>query len=368
MFLIGIAHFWFYTGTRTLINTFEASLTTIAFSYYPWHYEETNFLYIVGLLCYIRPTAIIPWIPLCYFHLENSNFSKFELILKRYIPIGLGFGAIALYADYWLYGDLVITPWNFFKVNVLEGIGGFYGSHPWYWYFVVGFPVVLGITLLPFIASIWSVWKKEHMPTLSIRRKLLASITYTLFILSLLSHKEVRFLLPILPMALYLAAEYLSRVTTKMNNYVAWFLAITLLIGNAIPIWYLGFVHQRGTLDVMPQLAKIAKDYRDESGNRASITFLMPCHSTPYYSHIHQNITMKFLTCEPNFNNVTGYMDEADLFYSNPMGWIEKYIPLYPVDELPSHVVIYDNLEPLIFHFLSIYERISTIPHTEMVR
>lgn len=35
-FNIAISWFWFYTASRTIINTLETSLTTIALSYYPW--------------------------------------------------------------------------------------------------------------------------------------------------------------------------------------------------------------------------------------------------------------------------------------------------------------------------------------------
>lgn len=36
LFIIVSSWFWFYTGSRTLINTLEASLTTIAISFFPW--------------------------------------------------------------------------------------------------------------------------------------------------------------------------------------------------------------------------------------------------------------------------------------------------------------------------------------------
>lgn len=36
LFIVATSWFWFYTGSRTLINTFEAALTTIALSFFPW--------------------------------------------------------------------------------------------------------------------------------------------------------------------------------------------------------------------------------------------------------------------------------------------------------------------------------------------
>lgn len=36
LFIITSSWFWFFTSSRTLINTMEASLTTIALSFFPW--------------------------------------------------------------------------------------------------------------------------------------------------------------------------------------------------------------------------------------------------------------------------------------------------------------------------------------------
>lgn len=49
LFIMLTSWFWFYTGSRTLINTLECALTTIALSYYPWHKghgENFPFLFI----------------------------------------------------------------------------------------------------------------------------------------------------------------------------------------------------------------------------------------------------------------------------------------------------------------------------------
>lgn len=53
---------------------------------------------------------------------------------------------------------------------------------------------------------------------------------------------------------------------------------------------------QRGTEDVMYYLSKEAHD-----GRVKSVLFLMPCHSTPYYSTLHYNLPMRFLDCTPRW-------------------------------------------------------------------
>lgn len=63
------------------------------------------------------------------------------------------------------------------------------------------------------------------------------------------------------------------------------------------------------------------------------------------------NVTTRFLTCEPNFENKEKYRDEADDFFLNPNVWLRKYYP--PTGPLPSHIISYDTLTPYITDILS---------------
>uniref|UniRef100_A0A336MML2 Mannosyltransferase n=1 Tax=Culicoides sonorensis TaxID=179676 RepID=A0A336MML2_CULSO len=366
-FVLCTSWFWFYTGSRTLSNTMEASLTVIALSYFPWRKREesTVFLWFVFIATFIRPTAIIPWIPLCFHHIKKSNYSAFELLFKRYLPIKLVVGAALVALDTYFYDKLIITPYEFFKVNVVEGIGEFYGKHPWYWYLNVGLPTILGITFVPFLFSV--IQTLRNYQAYEQRLVLLTSVAVTLSVYSVLPHKEFRFLLQILPICLYLASDFLSRWSRKASVLVLYVVAITLLVGNLVPAGYLSYVHQRGTLDVMPVLRRLSSEYKEETGQNAKVLFLMPCHSTPGYSHLHGNATLRFLKCEPNFNHEQNYLDEADQFYKDPSKWIRSHIPVHPPSSLPSHLVLFDVLAPRISDFLSTYEPVETVFHADYV-
>lgn len=79
IFLIASSWFWFYAASRTLLNTLE----TCCWNYciYPRYYAyKHGFLWIV--LCFIRPTAAILWLPLCICHIYNSIHSTFKLLLS----------------------------------------------------------------------------------------------------------------------------------------------------------------------------------------------------------------------------------------------------------------------------------------------
>lgn len=144
-----------------------------------------------------------------------------------------------------------------------------------------------------------------------------------------------------------------------------WLAALVLLVLNAIPAGYLSLVHQRGTLDVMSSLQNIARNYQDESGQGAKFLFLMPCHSTPYHSHIHHNTTMRFLRCEPHFYENHVFRDEAETFYKDPISWLRRNIPVHPRSAMPSHVIAFDVLEPEIKDFLTNYEKLDSFFHSD---
>lgn len=367
IFLITTSWFWFYTASRTLSNTIETCLTTIALRLYPKYRSSDShgFLWIVALLCFVRPTAAILWLPLCIYHVHKSIHSVFELLIKRYLLIGLIVGGIAITLDSYAHGYFIVTPLEFFKANILENVGSFYGTQPWYWYFTTGLPTILGLYTIPFIfAIIQTVQNREIYQE---RYILLQTILFTLSIYSLLTHKEFRFILPLLPICLFITSDALSKWSRNASRVTIWLVAIALLISNAIPALYLSLVHQRGTTDVMHTIERIAREYKDQDGHRAKLLFLMPCHSTPWYSHVHQNVTMRFLTCEPNLKEQQHYLDEADQFYVNPSSWLQSHIPVYPKTAMPTHTILFDTLQSQIDGFLKSYQLIANISHSEYI-
>lgn len=63
-------------------------------------------------------------------------------------------------------------------------------------------------------------------------------------------------------------------------------------------------------------------------------------------SYVHRNVTMKFLTCEPNLGRVSNYSDEADVFYASPETWLSAHnISSNATDvSLPTHIIMFDEL------------------------
>lgn len=366
IFLNITSWFWFYTSTRTLINTVEACLTTIALSLYPRYHgnDSHSFLWFVQIACFIRPTAAILWLPLCIIHMhQKSVYSIIEQLIKRYLLIGFIVGGAAVALDSYAHGTFIVTPVEFIKANVVENVGSFYGEHPWHWNVTVGLPTILGPITIPFVLAI--IQTIRHREDYRDRLNLLIAIVFSLFVYSLMPHKEFRFLLPLLPLCLNITADALSTWSRYASRWLIWIVALLILVSNALPAAYFSWVHNRGTTDVMVTVERLAREYRDPSDHKAKFLFLMPCHSTPFYSHVHQNVTMRFLTCEPNFNDASQYKDEADQFFANPAAWLRAHIPVYPKSALPTHVILFDSLESSIRDFLQKYQLVESFKHSD---
>ncbi|XP_022184828.2 GPI mannosyltransferase 3 [Nilaparvata lugens] len=375
-----------YCSTRTLSNTIELNFTIIALYLYPWSLLEKKektksllveskmksrtYLWFVGLACLSRPTSAIIWLPLCFYDIA-VNSKPFLLLTKVYLIIFLKVFVSTILIDTFFYKKIVITPLNFFLYNFSYNIGIHYGAHSFFWYVTVGIPVVLGPLVLPFYQEIYSItfsilsylfskyWnhQKTLMKLSNIDLILYFTVMWTLFCYSLVPHKEFRFILPLAPIMFYISALHFKKYGGKnitcfiRNSKYVLVLSLLMLLSNFIGSFYLGQWHQIGPLDTISILAEEASS----NSNKSSFLFLMPCHSTPLYSHLHVNVTTKFLTCEPNFQRDPVYKDEADLFFEYPSGWLHKNYPKIDDCSLPSHIIMFSNLKIWIDDFLSRY-------------
>lgn len=365
----------FYVGSRTLYNTVEADLIAVALSLYPWPTSKSSgsckYLIWGALACIIRPTAAVILLPLFIYQVATSS-ERLKITLKSII-IGCLACALVFAADSYISDSSTFSPINFLKANILRNVASFYGKHPGFWYFTTGLPMLLGAQLLPFLYEVYKILRGPNRNTYDI---LMMFVFWpTIVIYSFQPHKETRFILPLLPIALFWAAGGLSRfeesalkekwgrvqmIVDKVSKFLPWLLLLT----AAVPSLYFGLVHQRGTLDVMPWLANRAKTCPQQT----RILFLMPCHSTPLYSHLHVNVPTRFLTCVPDLQSVPdpGYLDEADLFYADHVSWLAKNFPETKPELLFSHIVHFDSLQSKLDPFLRWggYSEVASFFHT----
>uniref|UniRef100_A0A7C8YY08 Mannosyltransferase n=1 Tax=Opuntia streptacantha TaxID=393608 RepID=A0A7C8YY08_OPUST len=347
--------FVFFCLTRTLANSLETVLTIVSLYYWP-HMRASSgkdsgssrklALAIAALSCSVRPTSAVIWLYVGLIELFVAS-DRFRFIFLEVIPIGAVVLAFASAVDRMMYGSWVIVPLNFLKFNFLSPGGDYYGTHPFHWYFTQGFPVMI-FTFLPFsVAGV--IYSKNW--------KLSGLIGWVIGIYSILGHKEFRFVLPVLPIALMFSGYSLAALNTQelplgkskrsTKVHTRWSLklrlAVFFLLVTNIPMGlYMSLVHQRGTEDVMYYLATEAR-----SGEVRSVLFLTPCHATPYYSALHQNVPMRFLDCTPSEQR--GIPDESDRFMLDPVGFMSEFVRNWT---LPSHIVLFDSEERKLKDFL----------------
>uniref|UniRef100_A0A8C1GJC0 Mannosyltransferase n=1 Tax=Cyprinus carpio TaxID=7962 RepID=A0A8C1GJC0_CYPCA len=275
-----------------------------------------------------KKTKLVILVLFMYYYLEFTvfMFTVFILTLVLEIFIRLSFFIISFYVKLIVFSIITLTlsvflkwilvQWNFLKFNVLHNVAVFYGAHPWHWYFTQGLPVVLG-RHLPLFLHGCSLATKKH-------RILVITVLWTTAIYILLAHKEFRFVYPVLPFCMIFSGMSLA---------------------NLIPALYTGLIQQRGPLcseKILKTSFKNIKNSNTSSSKR--LVALMFC------SHLHCPLNLRFLECPPDLTGNEEYVDEADVFFSNPLHWLRMSFPSQST--LPSHILLFDCLEKEISSFL----------------
>ena len=301
-------------------------------------------------------------------------------------------------SDRLYYGVWTIPPLRFLYFNIAQSLAVFYGRNRGDYYFTEGLPLLL-TTALPF-ASV-GLWQSLQGPEPSaqdgdaIGRRILTRLSWTsvamTITLSLISHKEVRFLYPILPFLHIISARPLSKFLPPQAALLRRAVILCLLTANILLAGYASQVHQRGVIDVLAYLrhkhetrnALSNSPGSTDTRSNTTVGFLMPCHSTPWRSHlVYPEISAWALTCEPPINiplsERSTYLDEADEFYikPGPMAWLRANMedvqtikaggsrsgqhwmlqdPKFKRSyrrEWPQNVVFFEQLEPVLNELL----------------
>ncbi|KAF7838088.1 GPI mannosyltransferase 3 isoform X1 [Senna tora] len=348
--------FMFYCSPRTLSNSLETVLTVVSLYFWPCmrSSRKCSFvsrkwgLFIAALACAVRPTSAITWLYVGLLELLTAR-DRLRFLCLEVAPIGVLVLGLACLLDCFMYGTWILVPLNFLKFNFLSSGGDYYGTHKWHWYFTQGFTVMI-FTHLPFsIAGI--LYSKQW--------KFAGLMAWVLAFYSVLGHKEFRFVLPVLPIALMFSGYSLavmddrgsskSKEKGSLKKYnqcpTKMIVAILFLLATNIPMTlYMSLVHQRGPEDVMNHLAREALDEKVRS-----VLFLTPCHATPYYSMLHSNLPMQFLDCSPSEDRGKGVPDESDRFLMDPVAFVSEYAKTW---SQPSHIVLYDSEEKKLRNYL----------------
>lgn len=272
--------------------------------------------------------------------------------------------------DYLMVGRVVFPVFTFFQQNILRNTAAFYGgtgiayhlvqSLPlllfplWYWWAKGFFAAVLPRNLIP-----PSLSRLDITPPM---RRLAHANAFTVAMFSLSPHSEWRFLHPLLPQFLMFAlpalqADYWASMAGCFEKPAMTFrqwLRIPrrafylILLAPIAPYLYLNVYHGGAQVEVMNKLR------RGDFGNVSKVVLLMPCHSTPWSSHLGPSIDGWFLTCDPPLQSASDahHWTQQDMFYDHLISYINEVFPYPPVPlgavaeqastpEMPSHILLF---------------------------
>jgi phosphatidylinositol glycan class B len=299
-----------------------------------------------------------------------SGFSQVRpqdlvLFVREVVLCGGAVIGLSAFSDRLYFGMWTFPPYQWLNFNITQSLAIFYGRNDWHYYLSQGLPLLL-TTYLPF--ALLAFWSSTSIPgtqsslVKNVRFDLAFIVCTMIATLSLISHKEVRFIYPLLPSLHILAAPHVlsffnaQSLDSVMNNVIprtpikpaSWRLLLLglLIVVNVTIGLYTTQVHQRGVIDVLAFLRHeyehqqfsqqgilLPRRTRQITTNETFAAFLMPCHSTPWRSHlVYPDLHAWALTCDPPLHipahtpERAAYRDEADRFYDNPLEFLKKEI------------------------------------------
>jgi phosphatidylinositol glycan class B len=126
------------------------------------------------------------------------------------------------------YGGLTIVPWNFIRINIFEGHSESFGSDPLLLYIQKEIPLRFHIffpcVILGLVYYIRSSWAKKQSPFLAYYS--LAIIGF----LSLIKHKESKFILPVFPAIFLMIGSTLASGLKTIGRLISIYLWFGILI------------------------------------------------------------------------------------------------------------------------------------------
>ncbi|GAA6041454.1 hypothetical protein JCM8097_001885 [Rhodosporidiobolus ruineniae] len=365
--------FHFFTLSRTFSNSTETALTAWALVYWPFpsppssapaeEDDEANkghpaaapseeksslalALTFAAAATIMRPSNAVIWIVLGaqLFWREKTGSGRWKIV-RTAASISLLASLLTLALDSLFYHTPTFTPLRFLHLNVLRSISLFYGANAFHFYLSQGIPLLL-LTQLPFFLD-------GLRPALSGRarnplavRSLLGTAAATTAAYSLLSHKEWRFLHPLLPVlhlpvALSLSGRASSSSAPTSSSARRWGVKkgdATLLLLGLVPAVYLSAFHGIGQNAVMHHLRSVLQSSAAGgaawAGEGTSVGFLVPCHSVGWQAFLHapgleEEGRAWDLTCEPPIlgQDPSLYLDHSDHFYASPSLYLTSRFP-----------------------------------------
>lgn len=372
-------------------------------------------LFLAALAVLLRPTNVLIWATIVATALTRLtlrgrspiNFRVVSILLREAFLCGSIALALTGFSDRLYFGEWTFPPYQTLYFNLSRDLAVFYGEMDWHYYLSQGV-TQLTMTFLPF--ALFGLFKAttSHNPAATALqsnalRTLSFTVVTTIITLSVISHKEVRFIYPLLPILHILAAPsfaaFFSSAPGQQPSQAKTALLTGLLFVNLVIAAYLSIFHASAPISVMHFLRRkfehihpdrlglhhtmpVTTLYHTLNASAESSTtatdelfalFLTPCHATPWRSHlVYPSLRARALTCEPPVHTAPRsaeravYKDETKRFFEGfgtDEGWGLQFLAdeLWPTlpdsesrpqgstkevnKEIPRYIVGFESIE-----------------------
>lgn len=375
-------------------------------------------LFLAALAVLLRPTNALIWATVVAAAVIRPglrgkspvNVRTILVLLREAILCGCAGLALSALSDRLYFGEWTFPPYQFLSFNVSADLAVFYGVMDWHYYLSQGI-TQLTMTFLPFaLVGLYKTTTSQAPGATALQsntmKVLSLTVLTTLFTLSLVSHKEVRFILPLLPALHILAAPSFAAFFTAPPGHqpsqAKTALLTGLLLVNLVIALYLSLFHASAPISVMHFLRhdfeRIHPDKLDlhplhpitthhhrlgppkpqlhtpSAEEELFALFLTPCHTTPWRSHlVYPALRARALTCEPPVHTAprsperSAYRDETRRFFDDfsphdDDAWGVDFLAseMWPLvdgstggrrGEMPRYVVGFASIEPVLRRF-----------------
>lgn len=229
---------------RTFSNSFETIFQLIAFHYFlrVGNKFDRNVVMMVGALTVnfiVRNTSVVGWPVLLAFKVvKDGAFIPFAIAgFTVFLPLM----TLSVVMDSLYFGwdsFPVITALNFLKINVGEGLSNYFGTEPVHYFFTFVIPQYF-IVAMPFVYLSFVVYLRDTLSKGKQPPYLLIMTFSYLTVYSLIKHKEVRFVLPIIPFCCLMLGHTMHKGLKSQRGYlrfgtkliIAAFIVVELIMG-----------------------------------------------------------------------------------------------------------------------------------------
>ncbi len=240
--------------------------------------------------------------------------------------------------DYWFYGEFVITPVNYFMVNIVEDNAPSWGTQAW-WYYLVFFilkavpPISIILLLLFFIGLFKSP-------------KSLFAWILVFFLLGhyMIGHKELRFLFPVAFCFIYVVAVGMEFIALRyqINKVFKAIVGFSIIL-NLIMLAFVIFTPAKSVIGFYKYLYSISLDRE----------VILLCKEESAYELVGLNVNFyrsKNINCL-NFKNESEILDYLKVSNQQSVLLLERNFLNEANYPGYSYKTVYGSLPPWIIHF-----------------